>query len=411
MSDVTEGATGVLDVEVAQAFGGFVLHMGTVTSGELRVGDTVRLAVDYGRRELLAPNHTMTHVLNFALRRVLGETVDQKGSLVAADKLRFDFSHGAALKPEELEETERIVNDVVSRALPVHTKVVPLAAGRSISSLRAVFGETYPDPVRVVSIGAPVEEVVADPSSPAWAELSVEFCGGTHLRNTSAAGRFCLVEETAVAKGIRRVVCVTKDAAVDAYNRGEELLARFSEARSLSWRELQGTTPGLKEALDASIMPAHVKANLRAELSALGIRVHHERKAEQDALVSTLVEELIEGARAQAGTGGVRLVRRLEGELGDNKVLSGVSAKLTKAFKSGQGFAPVFLWFADDSKFAAVCFVPKGGAFTAEEWLTAALGPVEAKVRSGKGGLSAQTAGKATDATGGIGERAEASHA
>jgi Ser-tRNA(Ala) deacylase AlaX len=168
----------------------YVLHIGAVESGTLKVGDTVRAEVDYERRTDIAPNHTMTHALNFALRRVLGHTlerpVEQKGSLVTPDKLRFDFSYGKGLTKDQLLEVDRIVTAIVTSALKVHNAVVPLAKARAIHSLCAVFGETYPDPVRVVSVGVPVEKLVEDPTNPEWSNFSVELCGGTHIEHSSA---------------------------------------------------------------------------------------------------------------------------------------------------------------------------------------------------------------------------------
>lgn len=196
----------VFDVEDVRVFAGYVLHIGSVRKGTLRVGDQVSSCVNYDRRGKVAPNHTMTHVLNFALRKVVGDSVDQRGSLVDDEKLRFDFSNNKGLTTKQIEQVEMICNDVISAALPVHTKVAPLADARAIQSLRAVFGETYPDPVRVVSVGADVDALLKDPENAEWSDLSVEFCGGTHLSNTAKAGQFVLVEESSIAKGIRYVL-------------------------------------------------------------------------------------------------------------------------------------------------------------------------------------------------------------
>ena len=123
------------------------------------------------------------------LRQVLGHTpekpIEQKGSMVGPDRLRFDFSYGKGLTQEQLAEVERIVGTSINSALPVYHDVVPLARARAIHSLCAVFGETYPDPVRVISIGVPVDRLVADPENAEWAGYSVELCGGTHIGHTS----------------------------------------------------------------------------------------------------------------------------------------------------------------------------------------------------------------------------------
>ncbi|ETE60198.1 Alanyl-tRNA synthetase, cytoplasmic, partial [Ophiophagus hannah] len=164
-------------VKNVQVRGGYVLHVGTVY-GSLKVGDFVRLFIDEPRRRPIMSNHTATHILNFALRSVLGEA-DQRGSLVAPDRLRFDFTAKGAMSTQEIKKAEEIVNGMIQEAKVVYTKDCPLAAAKAIQGLRAVFDETYPDPVRVVSIGIPVEDMLNDPSSAAGAITSVEFCGGT----------------------------------------------------------------------------------------------------------------------------------------------------------------------------------------------------------------------------------------
>src|SRR5206468_4615571 len=133
-------------------------------------------------------NHTTTHLLNWALRKVLGDHVEQKGSLVDADKTRFDFAHDKALSAEEVAEVERLVNEQIYADLPVTARVMPLAEAKKIPGVRAVFGEKYPDPVRVLLVGAD------DPKN-ATPENSVEFCGGTHLNHTGQAGFFKIVSQ------------------------------------------------------------------------------------------------------------------------------------------------------------------------------------------------------------------------
>jgi alanyl-tRNA synthetase len=127
----------------------------------------------------LRNNHTATHILNFCLREVLGDHVDQKGSLVAPTKLRFDFSHKASISVPELEKIENMSNDWVKKAVKVYSSEMPLAQAQKIPGLRAVFGEVYPDPVRVVTLEFSLEEIAADVENPKWRQTSVEFCGGT----------------------------------------------------------------------------------------------------------------------------------------------------------------------------------------------------------------------------------------
>uniref|UniRef100_A0A672NZC6 Alanine--tRNA ligase n=1 Tax=Sinocyclocheilus grahami TaxID=75366 RepID=A0A672NZC6_SINGR len=194
-------------VKNTQVRGGYALHIGTVY-GTLKVGDRLTMHVDEARRRPIMSNHTATHILNFALRSVLGEA-DQRGSLVAPDRLRFDFTAKGAMSTDEVRRTEEIASTVIRDAKPVYALDSPLAAAKAIQGLRAVFDETYPDPVRVVSIGVPVEELLADPNSPAGSLTSIEFCGGTHLQNSGHAAPFVIVSEEAIAKGIRRIVAVT----------------------------------------------------------------------------------------------------------------------------------------------------------------------------------------------------------
>jgi alanyl-tRNA synthetase len=180
-----------------------------VVEGTFTVNDKVRLTIDDFRRNLIMKNHTGTHILNFALRAVLGDTVDQRGSLVAPDRLRFDFSAKGAMTPDELRQTEGICNQMIEQSLKVYAKEAPLSEAKRIDGLRAVFDETYPDPVRIVSIGVSIEDLLNQPPNADGREYSVEFCGGTHLKTSRHVDRLVIVTEEAIAKGIRRVVAVT----------------------------------------------------------------------------------------------------------------------------------------------------------------------------------------------------------
>jgi len=202
-------------IEDTQAGGGYVLHIGRVSEGELRVGDRVSIEVDQDHRRPVLANHTATHLLNFALREVIGPEEEQKGSLVAPERLRFDFSCSHAMSREQLAETDRIVNHAIGGKLPVNSAYIPLAEAMRICGVRAVFGEKYPDPVRVVAIGIGIDEVRADPDSARWRGHSIELCGGTHLDEMSQAGRFEIIQEQALAAGIRRITALT-GAAADA---------------------------------------------------------------------------------------------------------------------------------------------------------------------------------------------------
>ncbi len=189
-------------VEDAQRIGDAVVHIGTLEQGKLSVGDKVNVMQSTSRRIDIMRNHTATHLLNHALRRVLGAHVDQKGSLVDDEKTRFDFSHDKPITAEEMHQIEDRVNQLIIRDLPVTALTMPLADAKKLPGLRAVFGEKYPDPVRVVMIGSAQPELVTE-------DDSVEFCGGTHMPRTGLIGYFKLIGQEAVAKGVRRITAIT----------------------------------------------------------------------------------------------------------------------------------------------------------------------------------------------------------
>jgi alanyl-tRNA synthetase len=200
------GKTVVFDVDSAQLAGQCVLHAGRVRAGTLKVGQTVTVKVCPQSRFDTMRNHSATHLLNWALRSVLGDGVDQAGSVVDPKRLRFDFTANKAVTAEQLAEVEKLVNERILADEPVEAKTMPLAEAQKISGVRAVFGEKYPDPVRVVTMGH---------GDSASAACSVEFCGGTHLKRTSQVGLFKILSEESVAKGIRRITAVTGHGAAE----------------------------------------------------------------------------------------------------------------------------------------------------------------------------------------------------
>jgi len=210
-------------VESVQEFSGYVLHFGKLIYGNFKVGDKVFLSLDMERRNPIMANHTSTHILNFALREVLGESSDQKGSEVAPEKFRFDYSQNNALSPEQIEKIENICSNIIRSSLPVYKEPVSLSIAKTITGLRAVFGEVYPDPVRVISIGASIQEILKDPTNPKWRSYSIEFCVGTHLNNSKEAGRFHIISDESISKGVRRTVVVTRDTALKASQNADKI--------------------------------------------------------------------------------------------------------------------------------------------------------------------------------------------
>jgi len=265
-------------VEDARVTAGFVVHVGRIRSGEIRVGDYVECRIDQKRRKAIAANHTSTHLLNRALRDVLGAHVDQRGSLVAPDRLRFDFAHHGPMTDQEAHRITEIVRADIAANLEVFAKVSPLAPARKINTLRAVFGETYPDPVRVVSIGVPVDLLVGAPTDPKWMERSVEFCGGTHLARTGDAGAFAIVSEEGVAKGVRRAVALTGEPASAAIDHGSKLRSRAQGAATLPEVHLKAEIAAIQHDLDTAEIPVEDRLAIRALLEKMQVRLKDSAK-------------------------------------------------------------------------------------------------------------------------------------
>mmetsp|Transcript_5281 Transcript_5281/g.7775 ORF Transcript_5281/g.7775 Transcript_5281/m.7775 type:complete len:958 (-) Transcript_5281:152-3025(-) len=222
--------SGEFEVTGCQVAAGYVLHTGKVISGEIKVGEETKTSVDFERRALVAKNHTATHLLNYGLREVLKKEVEQKGSLVLPERLRFDFSADKGLKPDQIESVQKAVASMVEKKLVVDRRKVRIADAKEINGLRAIFAEKYPDPVTVVSVGSEVETILKSPKDAKWMDLSIEFCGGTHIANSSEIGAFVVMTEESIQAGTRRIVAYTNKAAVEALARGESLL---KEAKSL----------------------------------------------------------------------------------------------------------------------------------------------------------------------------------
>ncbi len=212
---------GEFRVTDTQPAGQCVLHVGKVEAGRLQAGTAVRCEVAPSRLDTMR-NHTATHLLNWALREILGDEINQAGSQVDSQRLRFDFSYPKAVGRERLAEVERLVNERILADEPVHAEVLPLAEARDVPGIRAVFGEKYPDPVRVVLIGGS-----GQPGS--GGHTSAEFCGGTHLPRTSVAGLFKILGEESVAKGVRRIIAVTGRGAYEWSRRADETLRAITE--------------------------------------------------------------------------------------------------------------------------------------------------------------------------------------
>ena len=197
--------------------GRMYLHSGIVKSGVISRGDTVTCSVDKERRQAICRSHTATHLLQQALREVLGSHVEQAGSYTDADHIRFDFTHFAAMTPEEISKVENIVNNAILDGMTVRTDEMPIEEAKKLGAM-ALFGEKYGDIVRVVRAG----------------DFSIEFCGGTHLDNTAKAGMFKIVSEASVAAGVRRIEALTGRAFLQMFEQRQEILGEIATALKTS---------------------------------------------------------------------------------------------------------------------------------------------------------------------------------
>lgn len=222
-----------LDVENVQLYAGYVLHTGYMKYGHFSLGDHAICEYDELRRWPIRNNHTGTHILNFALREVLGDGIDQRGSLVAQEKLRYDFSHKAGVSDADLQKIEDISTEYIRQNCPVYAKDVPLVIAREIAGVRAVFGETYPDPVRVVSVGVEVDDLLKNVKDERWNRVSVEFCGGTHVKATGDIKDLIILEESGIAKGIRRIIAVTGEDAHEVQRLAEQVSEKLDKLEKM----------------------------------------------------------------------------------------------------------------------------------------------------------------------------------
>ncbi len=198
--------------DVQKNKGGKFMHYGCLAQGVLHVGDTVHAAIDMERRKAIQRAHSTTHLLDAALKKVLGDHVHQAGSLVEPDRLRFDFTHFEAISPEELRQVEELVNDAVLEGYPVVTEVLPIEEAKKKGAV-AMFGEKYGETVRVVEMS----------------DFSVEFCGGTHVDNTAKAGPFRIKSESSVASGVRRIEATCGKLSLKAMESSQGVLSRAAQ--------------------------------------------------------------------------------------------------------------------------------------------------------------------------------------
>ncbi|XP_042057396.1 alanine--tRNA ligase-like [Salvia splendens] len=387
---IIEGPDGAFEVSNVQIYGGFVIHIGSFRgkTGRLYIGDKVVCKVDYDRRTLIAPNHTCTHMLNFALREVLGNHVDQKGSIVLPEKLRYDFSHGKPVKPEELRKIESIVNEQIKAELDVFAKEAKLADAKRVNGLRAVFGEVYPDPVRIVSVGRKVEDLLTNPESEEWLSISAELCGGTHISNTREAKAFALLQEEGIAKGIRRITAVTLDYAFKAFELAASLEQEINEASKTEGSILEQKVTALNSRVEGASVPSATKADLKAKISVLQSQVIKAKKKIAEEHMQKAIEAAIQTAEGASSNGKTFCISHV----GVGSDTSAIREAVVKVMEQ-KGMAIMVFSRDETVNKAFVCAgVPeKDGKYKSlnvTEWLKKVLELISGKGGGGKGGLA-----------------------
>ncbi|MGL0817667.1 alanine--tRNA ligase [Vibrio vulnificus] len=308
-SGVLKTESGLFQVEDTQKLGNAIAHHGVLVEGVLAKGDQVTAIVDAERRAAISLNHSATHLLHAALRQVLGEHVAQKGSLVKAENLRFDFSHLEAVTAAELKEVERLVNAQIRRNHAIETNIMDIESAKQKGAM-ALFGEKYDDEVRVLSMG----------------DFSTELCGGIHASNTGDIGLFKITSEGGIAAGIRRIEAVTGEAALEAIDAQarkfeEKLQDAANKAKSLE-KEIQQ----LKDKL-----ASQASANLIDQVKEIaGVKV---LVAKLDGADNKALRGMVDELKNQMGSGIIML-----GNVADDKVglIAGVTQDLTSKVKAGE---------------------------------------------------------------------------
>ncbi|KAJ5099126.1 hypothetical protein N7532_006127 [Penicillium argentinense] len=377
-----------LEVGDVQTYAGYVLHTGFMKYGTLSVGDSVICEYDELRRWPIRNNHTGTHILNFALKAILGDGVDQKGSLVAAEKLRFDFSHKAAVSDADLEKIEAKATEYIRQNCAVYSQDVPLATAQQITGVRAVFGETYPDPVRVVSVGVELEEILRNVKDPRWEEVSIEFCGGTHVQKTGDIKDLIILEENGIAKGIRRIIAVTGEDAHEVQRLAHDFGNRLNRLDAMPLGpEKEREAKQVQVDLNQLVISAVQKARFRERFTAINKQVLDGQKAQQKLEVKQAVEAINSHFQSSENKDSSWLVVKLPMPASAKAVSESINHVKSKMQNKN---VYVLAVDSEQSRVAHGCFVSKElgdqGA-SATDWAAVVSGVVGGKA-GGKGSTS-----------------------
>lgn len=310
-------------VDTVKLLGGKVGHIGKVVKGMFRTGDTVTLSVDKDRRADTCKNHSATHLLQKALRDVLGTHVEQAGSYVDGDRLRFDFSHFSSMTDEELLQVERIVNDKIAQSLPIVTRVMTIEEAKK-SGAMALFGEKYGETVRVVTMG----------------DFSVELCGGTHALNTGAISTFKILSENGVAAGVRRIEAITGNGVFKYYAELEKTIEQAAKLIKTSPSELTDRLKHLMAEIKA-LQSENESLKSKAAKDALGDVMDQVQEIKGIKLLAAKVSgvdmnglrDLGDQLKAKLGEGVVVLLSEAEGKV--NLVAMATDGAMAKGAHAG----------------------------------------------------------------------------
>jgi alanyl-tRNA synthetase len=315
--------TGRFEVQDTQKQGGGLFcHIGRVSDGELQIGDLVTARVDASRRRAIALHHSATHLLHAALRQVLGEHVQQRGSQVGPDRLRFDFSHFEPVAPDQLREIERLVNREIRRNHTVETRIMGLDDAKA-SGAMALFGEKYTEQVRVLRMG----------------DFSTELCGGTHVRAVGDIGLFKVVSEGGISSGVRRIEAVAGDRALDWVEAQETRLGRIADLVKGSASDADDKVAQLVERsrkLEKELeqLKSKLASAAGSDLASQVVEVDGVKvlAAKLDGTDAKSLRDTLDQLKNKVGSGVVLLATESEGKV---SLIAGVTKDLTHRFKAG----------------------------------------------------------------------------
>lgn len=368
-------------VHNVQSYAGFYVHTGIV-KGKFVVDQEVETNVDFKRRKLVAANHTTTHMLNYALSNNLKDKVNQRGSLVTPDRLRFDFSYGKGLTPEEIVKVQNTVKEIIKSDKEVFTDLLDLEEAYKVPGVCALFGEQYPSPVRVVSIGFEPKKLDGSQKN------SVEFCGGTHMKRTSEAKDFVILSESSISKGTRRIFALTGDAAKVCQANAAQFYKSIIGCKDLKGEEFNTSFKLLNDDLDKIELPLSSKMEFREEIEKLSkLQKEHQKQIEKELKTKLLkhCEDIAKNTKDNV------IVENLKGFTSERKILGDGLEFFEKKYPN---FIVMFV-VVESGKVSVFTNVPKNltNKVKSGEWCSESC-----KIVGGKGGgKDNQAQGTGTD--------------